>query len=326
MIQLGKKTKSTKKKDTKKMFQATVDNPRKVQLIFEVASYLVDDIILVINNRGISITAIDANHVGMLLVELPKTFFSKYRCNEELEWGISILDITKILKRSKKDDTLELSHNEDQEDYLAIRIIAGKRKRSFKLRRKTSAEADEDEEVQEQIRGFENTLKDNLKGMFQMETDFLMDIIKDAEIIQELININMSEDRTELIFYAQETTGESEAILNLKDDYIDKYEIEGDCFGSFSIEYILNALKMQSVVDNFTMRIGQDQPLLIEAPFIRDTEKLATGKPGRFVYILAPRVGGEEDVDDYEDEDGDITDEEIAELEKEEESSDAEEG
>jgi DNA polymerase III sliding clamp (beta) subunit (PCNA family) len=284
---------------SKKLLIGVIKNPKKFQTIFEVASYLVDDVVLRINKEGIAIRAIDTGHIGFLLVDMPKTFFSKFRTNEDLSWNVSIVDITKILKRSKATDNLEISHHEEEPEYLTFKIITGKRQRTFKLKQKSQGDAvlshDEitadEQKLDDILKDFEKKVREASLGTFTLETDFLEDLVKDALVVTDVMDIDIEIAKDILRFSALEITAANVTELSLKEkEHVLSAKVTDDCHGRYSLTYMENVLKMKSVVEAYHMTLAYDGPLLIEGKFIKDEEKLQLGEPGRICYILAPRV------------------------------------
>jgi DNA polymerase III sliding clamp (beta) subunit (PCNA family) len=278
-------------------FEAKISNPKKVQLIFDVAGALVDDVMLKCGKTGISIDTIDDSRVGMLSVNLTKAFFENYRNGfGEFNWCIDIRDLMKILKRSTSKDTLLLYRDEDSMEYLQVRIIKGKRQRTFKLKTKASVSTGTEEDIEEsdrltsQIKEIATQVRNNATAKFILDADYLNDIIKDAFIVSDLILIQAFKDDNEIIFSSYEDAGEFESILNADETYFKKAIIKDDSEGFYSLDYIESVLKLKPIVEDFEMGIGDYSPLLVSCQFLKDEGKLSTGDPGSFSFLLAPRV------------------------------------
>ena len=309
--------KSTKKKKvTKKEFKAVVEDPKKIQSIFSVASALVDEVQLNISKSGINCVAIDSSRVGMLIVDLPPAFFSTFSTNEKLTWNVSIVDFYKIVNRAKAKNQLEFYHSEDNDGYFRISILTGKKKRTFRLRQKDIPKEEEELETsdREKIEGLEKQLKEASSGWFVMDPDYFKEIVDDAEIISDEVDIEVNAAENVLKISAIDSYGENESVIPLKDEVIAKSNIADDGQGTYAIFHLKETLKMSPVVEDFKFWMGWNSPLIIESNFKKDAEKLQTGNPGKFLYLLAPRIHDEVIDEDLEDFTGDEID---AELEEE---------
>jgi DNA polymerase III sliding clamp (beta) subunit (PCNA family) len=288
--------------DVRRLFKATVSNPKKFQTIFDIASTLVDEVTIKIDKDGLSIRAIDTGHVGFLICDMTRPFFSRFRTNEIISWNVSLVDISKILKRSKATDTLEISHTEDDEQNLYFRIIQGKRTRVFKLRQKELTDASLDSQKMDDgtsmidvLKAFEAKVKEASLGQFTLETDFLEDLVKDAEMISDVMDVDIDLEKEMLKFSAEETTSSNVTELKLSDkEQVLSAKVEDDCHGRYALNYLDTLLKLKNVVESFKILIGKDSPMYIEAKFLRDEGTLAVGDPGSIRYILAPRIERDE--------------------------------
>jgi proliferating cell nuclear antigen len=335
---LAKKTKKTTtkkkekpKKPKKACIQATLKSPEKIQKIFDVISQLVDDVSIRFGKSGVLIDTMDSSHVGMLHVDLPRGYFLDY-VNRigPVEWGIGISDITKIIKRGAKKDKIEFYREEGDgmKGFMQVRIIRGKKRRTFSLPNKSVEDYTFDKEgldLQEQILGLKEAVEGRICGTIIPDTKFFMDIIKDAMIVDEIINFKLDATKDTLELFTEDTAGDMSAVLDLKETYVKKAKILEDAESSYSLIYIESLLKLQPIVEHFELNFGQYTPLLVKCKFLKDEEKLAVGDPGTFTYMLAPRVKDdlEDDEEDGEyeeanfDEDGEdseVSDEDIEEA------------
>ena len=275
-----------------------IKNAKKFQTIYEVASELVDDVVLRITKDGMFIRAIDSAHVAFLLVDLPRAFFSKFRTNEELEWNVAIADVTKILRRAKSSDILEISHSEDDDHYLVFKVITGKRQRTFRLAQKDAVAGsipqeviDDGRRLEDVLNEFEKKVREACLGQFVLETDFLEDLVKDAQIVSDLMMVDIIPEKDLLRFSAVEIGATNSTDLSLKErEHVLSARVLSACHGMYALNYLENVLKLKAVVESYSLSLGNNAPLLLEAKFLKDEETLQIGDPGSIRFILAPRV------------------------------------
>ncbi|MFX0098302.1 MAG: proliferating cell nuclear antigen (pcna) [Candidatus Hodarchaeota archaeon] len=278
-------------------FIAALENPRIIRGIIEAISFLIDETYLYAYPSGVKMNAIDSSHVAMLLAQLPKEIFTEYECKEQFKIGLNVADISKILRRAKSEDTVELIRKSEEPNTLLIRMKSERSTRTFKLKSKEIQEYDEKEE--NIMETFEETLQDKFTSSISMEGPLLDEIIKDALIISDLIKVQIMSAESLINFLAYDESGEVEVELDLKGGgggILDS-EVKGDSEGLYSLNFLENIIKIQAVVDNFKISLGSNIPMKMEGLF---------GENGRIVYLLAPRVEDEEE--DEFDEDFDAED------------------
>ena len=131
----------------------------------------------------------------------------------------------------------------------------------------------------------DNLLKIEYPAKWVIDTDFLIEAIKDAEIYSEILNMKAVKDEG-LIFSSTGQIGEMEYSISI-DDLIQS-EIEETCSGAYSLTFLKAILKMAPITEKLEVSLKTDHPL-----------KMIFGllEGGELNYFLAPRVE-EADFDD----------------------------
>ncbi|MHA1697258.1 MAG: hypothetical protein ACTSWN_00295, partial [Promethearchaeota archaeon] len=194
-----------------------------------------------------------------------------------------------ILKRIGGDNKLELEHKSKDPNTLYIRTKSAKSTKTFKLKSKEINELDlieEDADLK-----YDETLGSRIASTFQLESSLLDEIIKDASIISEIIKIQVVPAEKVVIFQAEDESGELEVEIDLEGEGVLDYDVKNESEGSYSLNFLENILKIQSIVDSFSISLGNNIPIKIEGSLPVEN--------GKVVYFLAPRI---EDDADYEDE------------------------
>jgi len=305
-------------------FSATLENSRILKGIIEAISFLIDETYLFAYPTGFKMNAIDSSHVAMLLANLPKEIFSDYQCGEEFKIGINVQDLIKILKRAKSTDEITLQLDKKDKNTLLIKMKSEKSTRTFKLKSKEIQGYDAKEEGL--LESFEETLKDKFSATIVLEGDVIDEIVKDALIISDLIKIQVLKAERALNFTAYDESGEVDIELDLDGKgVLDSKEVKNDAEGIYSLNFLENIIKIQSITENFEIALGNNIPMKIKGT-ITDASNNPT--EGKIVYLLAPRVEeqGEEDFgDDFEAEDTEENLESSEDKAGDEESGDEEE-
>ena len=96
------------------MFNATLSEGILLKKLIESIKDLVSDINLDITGTGISLQAMDSSHVALVTMNLSSDGFEEYRCDKNsLTLGISIANLSKIMKCGGNEDSITLSAEDD---------------------------------------------------------------------------------------------------------------------------------------------------------------------------------------------------------------------
>ena len=103
------------------MFQAKLSEGILLKKLIESIKDLVTDINLEITATGISLQAMDSSHVALVTLNLSWEGFEEYRCDKQMTLGVSVQNLSKIMKCGGNDDTITLSA-EDEPSALNIKF------------------------------------------------------------------------------------------------------------------------------------------------------------------------------------------------------------
>jgi len=271
-------------------FLAKLSSAATLKSIMDIISFLIDETPIKIDSTGIHMAAIDSSHVAMLFANFPKEMFVEFKAPpEELNIGLTVGDIHKILKRAKANDEIEIGPDGDKKTGLVIRMLSEKSKRTFKLKSKDIAGGDGVD-----ISTYSKSLDDKFTATFTIESASMDEIVKDATIMSDLITFSMSKDK-ELKIAASDGSGNGEVEIIMdagKDGW--NAAVKDDSAGIYSINFLENFSKLSSISDTFTISIGKNVPARIVCN-TGDAEN-----PGaEITYFLAPRVEDQNE-DDFD--------------------------
>ena len=91
------------------MFQATIVNTKSWKNSIEAIVALIDEGTLQLDESGMKLRAMDPSQIALVDFFLPAESFEKYKVDKPVNIGINFLELSKITKRLKSDDTIELS-------------------------------------------------------------------------------------------------------------------------------------------------------------------------------------------------------------------------
>ncbi len=259
-------------------FTLKLENSRVLKGIVETLASIIDETEFRVTPKEFTISAMDPSRICLLKLSIKKDDFDEYECSKESKVGLNLDDLDKILKRSAANDTVEINFDEaEQKIKIKMQREGVSRTRTFSL-----ALLDIDiEEIP-----MDNLLKIEYPSKWVIETDFLVEAIKDAEIYSEILNINANEGKG-LKFSSSGQIGEMEYDLN-EDDLIES-QLQGSSSGAYSLTFLKAILKIASITEKLEISLKTDHPLKMNFDLLEG---------GELSYFLAPRVEEEEFADD----------------------------
>ena len=255
-------------------FTLKLENSRILKGIVETLASIIDETEFRVTPKEFTISAMDPSRICLLKLSIKKDDFDDYQCSKESKVGLNLDDLDKILKRSAANDSVEIDFNEtDQKIKIKMQREGISRTRTFSL-----ALLDIDiEEIP-----MDNLLKIEYPSNWVIDTDFLVEAIKDAEIYSEILNINANEGQG-LIFSSSGQIGEMEYELN-EEDLIES-ALQGSSSGAYSLTFLKAILKIASITEKLEISLKTDHPLKMNFDLLEG---------GKLSYFLAPRVEEEE--------------------------------
>jgi len=282
-------------------FSATLENSRIIKGIVEAVMYLIDETYMYMSPSGLKLNAIDSSHVAMLLAFLPREMFTDYKCPADTKVGITVMDLVKILRRAGSKDEIQFVIDTKDKNMLHVIMKGERAKSTYKIKSKEIPGYDAREEGL--LESFEETLKDKFSATIHMEGPVLGDIVKNALIISDLMKVQVMSAEKVMNFNASDESGEVAIEIDLEGKGVLDKKVQGDAEGIYSLNFLENIIKIQSITSNFKIALGNNIPMRIEGAIKasdKDDGKPSTGNPveGKIVYLLAPRV---EDNDEFSD-------------------------
>ncbi|KAI1713651.1 proliferating cell nuclear antigen [Ditylenchus destructor] len=98
------------------MFEAKLGQAALLKKIVEAIKDLVTDAPFDCTETAMSLQAMDASHVALVSLKLENGLFEKYRCDRTISLGLSLSELSKILKCAKNEDTAVIQYADDAGD------------------------------------------------------------------------------------------------------------------------------------------------------------------------------------------------------------------
>jgi len=104
------------------MFQAKLTEGALFKKLIDIIKDLVTDVNFDISETGISLQALDSSHVSLVSLNLSAEGFEEYRCDKSMTLGVSIANLSKIMKCGTNDESITLSTEEEEPSSLNIKF------------------------------------------------------------------------------------------------------------------------------------------------------------------------------------------------------------
>jgi len=248
------------------MFKAKISDAKLLRDMITAISTLVDEATFNVTPEGIKLRAMDPSRVAMVDFEWPKTVFEEYVADAPIKMCINITELLKLLRRTGKDESVELTLDE-KTGRLNVGI-KGKYDRTFNM---PTLEATEEEVP---------TPKITFNVRAKATTEGLNEAIQDVLLVSDHVRIEMDSEKMtmratgDLMGATVELKKGSDALLDL--------EAKEPSKATFSLSYLSEIIKTAAATsDVATLEFSTDMPIRID---------FQQPKEGKLTFYLAPRI------------------------------------
>ncbi|KAL9934163.1 hypothetical protein V8E36_007245 [Tilletia maclaganii] len=95
------------------MLEARLSEAQLLKKVLDSVKDLITDANFDCNDDGIRLQAMDNSHVALTAIELRAEGFQPYRCDRPMSIGVSLANLTKVVKTGGNDDTLTIRKDDD---------------------------------------------------------------------------------------------------------------------------------------------------------------------------------------------------------------------
>ena len=251
------------------MFKLKVADAKRLRDMITSISTLVDEATFKLEPEGMKLRAMDPSRVAMVDFEWPKTVFEEYQCDIPTKICINITEFLKLLKRTGKDEIVELSLDE-QSGKLHVGIF-GKYSRTFTM---PILEASEEEVP---------TPKITFNVRAKATTGGLTQAIEDAQLVSD--HVKLEADSEKLVFNAVGDLMGATITLQNGGDTLLGLEAKESSKATFSLSYLAEIIKTASATSDIAiLEFSSDMPIKLD---------FQQTKEGRLSFYLAPRIENE---------------------------------
>ena len=241
------------------MFKAVIADAKAWKNSIEAVAALIEEGTLQIDEKGIKLRAMDLSQIALVDLELPASVFEQFKVEKPVNLGVDFTELSKILKRSRTEDRIELSM-----DTRFKMVFKGETTRSFSLAIIESTTTPPKEPK------IEYTAEVKIIG------NMLKEAFKDAELVSNHVALKLSTDGFNI-----KADGDSGSVdIKLEKDKLMSINAKQESKAVFALDQLNNLLKAADAQSIISIKIRTDAPIRIE---------YAIGD-GRVIYYLAPRI------------------------------------
>lgn len=240
------------------MFNAQISDTKAWKSSIDAIAALIDEGTLQIGKNGLKLRAMDPSQIALVDFELPASSFEKYEVEKEIDIGVDFSELSKITKRARAEDKIELS----LDNRLNMNFI-GETKRRFNIGIIESTSQPPKEPSIE------------FTAEIKVGANVMKEAIKDAELVSNHIAISANDG---FVIKAEGDTGSVD--IDIPKESIMSLEVKEKARAVFSLDQLDNLLKASDQASIIIMKLKSDSPLKLE---------YAIGE-GRVIYYLAPRI------------------------------------
>jgi proliferating cell nuclear antigen len=248
------------------LFKVKTSDSKLLQNMFSAIAILVDEATFNITPDNIQLRAMDPSRVAMIDFQWPKTVFEEYQCDQPQKMCINITELLKLLKRTSKDETIELTLTPESPK-LNI-TITGRYTRTFNM---PTLEPQEEEVP---------TPKITFKVTAKTTTDGLRQAIEDAQLVSD--HVRVEADAEKLVLHAAGDLMGATIELRKGSDALLDLQVQEPSKATFSLSYLAEIIKAASATSEIaTLQFAKDMPIQID---------FHQPKEGKLTFFLAPRI------------------------------------
>ncbi|MGC9037098.1 MAG: proliferating cell nuclear antigen (pcna) [Candidatus Micrarchaeia archaeon] len=226
------------------MFEIKIDDAKYWRDCVEAIVSLIDEGSFVISKDGISLKAMDPSGISMVSFFMPSKAFSQYDVEKNVNVGVNLDSLSKILSRTRDNESLVLK---DLDNKLLLEFSGGKSKRRYKLQLIDIKSKEEKEP------------KVEFDANVEVDGEHLKDILKDASLISSYVAFKASKDSFAIT--AKGDSGELEEVHEIDGSEVKKVEASKDATATFNLEFLENMVKSSPVGGSVVLSLKTNQPL-----------------------------------------------------------------
>jgi len=266
------------------MFEAKLEEGLVMAKVVEAVREVITDTNWECDERGLSIQCMDASHVALVSVVLPREVFQEYRCDRIYSLGINMPNCAKVFKCAAAGDTVEVCHRDGTDTASFVFLHKNEDKVS-------------DYEI--------NLLNLDLERLDIPGTDYqavvtlpsldFQRMVRDLSQFDDSVTITVTQQGVQ---FAASGVGSGQGIIACmklavtqeqgKERETVSVRVEGTLTLSYTLKYLCLFSKAAPLAPSVTLSLAPEHPLVVQ---------YAIAELGHVRYYVAPRVEDPEDME-----------------------------
>jgi proliferating cell nuclear antigen len=241
--------------------QLKLEDPKVFSNLISIISELVTEVKIKVNEKGMSLVAVDPATVAMVYFHIPAELFSNFKVEKEEVLGVNLDNLKSVLRRCGLGSSLTI----EKEDNLLKMNIHDKIKRDFTL-----ALID--------IEGEEKEMPEwDFKSVIKMDSQSFVDAVEDCLVVSDACSFIAEPNK-----FIMEAKGLHSAKTEFSSDEIQIFSDTSTA--RFSLEYLSKFIKGAKISNKVELNFSDNHPMRINFPAGKIT----------LSFVLAPRVEQED--------------------------------
>jgi proliferating cell nuclear antigen len=226
---------------------------------------IIEEGVFVANSEGLSLRALDTSHVAMVDLFYPKDAFDEWNVEEEMTFGVSFKEFSKVLRRAQKNDELVL---EVEDTFLKVIFSEPSLgERTFKIPQiSLTYEKLPEPKIEFTVRA-------------KMFSTTFRDVIKDLEVVGETLIIRAPEEGDKLIMESKGDVEQVEIELPLGGSLIE-LQVDSPDKSAYLIDYFSQMRAAAQAAESVSISYAEYAPVRVDMEY--------TGG-GRLTFYVSPR-------------------------------------
>jgi len=261
------------------MFEARLLEGANLKRMMEAIKDLVTEANFDCTSAGISLQAMDSNHVSLVALFLKAEGFEHYRADRNISLGINLASMSKILKCSGSDDIITLKA-EDSGDSVTFMFESPKQTRISHFSLKLM-------DIDSEHLGIPST---EYKCVVKMPSAEFQRIVREITIIGDTVKIGVNKDGVRFSVSGDLGTGSIVCKQNQASDEEEEesvtIKLEEEVSLTFALRYLNFFAKATPLSKTVSLKMSPDVPLVVEYEM---------EDQGHIRFYLAPKIDEEEE-------------------------------
>ncbi|WOV93674.1 MAG: proliferating cell nuclear antigen (pcna) [Candidatus Nitrosoabyssus spongiisocia] len=234
-----------------------------LKAIISAISTLMEEATFVATEEGITFRGMDPSHVALIDILWPNSAFENYECDDKIEFGVNIVDFSKLIRRADKKDAIKINVTDDNN----LQVVIGKNK-NYKIRLLESSSTDTP------------LPKVPYNSKFTIESASFNRVLGDIQVVSDYLTITTKTNG--VIFSGSGDSGDAHVDFKKNNDELIELQVDEEGTGTYSLDYLNPVVKaVGNTTGSIMCEFSSSKPLRLE---------FKVANVGRIHFYLAPRV------------------------------------